>query len=80
MTCYACASFADNPLSGQYKSGCIDCSTRSIARSQAYTERDEDAPIDGKYRAALERAFTGDWRTGHAAVKAWVEKVNGVAV
>lgn len=79
MNCYACLSFAQNPLSGQYKSGCIDCSTRSIARSPAYFESQKAGSITPRYRAALERAFTGDWKAGHAAVKAWAERMSGVA-
>lgn len=74
MTCFACESFTKNPLTGAYKAGCRECSARSIAASPAYQERPKDAPIEGKYRAALERAFHGDWKSGHELVKQFAER------
>lgn len=78
MTCFFCIEFDRNPGFDQYKSGCISCSTRSIASSPAYQERAKDAPIEGKYRAALERAFHGDWKAGHELVERFAERLKGV--
>lgn len=75
MTCTACASFAKSPTSGAYKAGCQVCAIRSIANSPAYWESQRLGAITAQYRAALERAFAGDWKAGHLAVKAWVGKL-----
>lgn len=75
MTCEACAAHAKNPTSGAYKGCCQQCAIRSIAKSPAYWESQRLGAITAGYRAALERAFAGDVKAGHAAVKNFVEKL-----
>lgn len=78
-TCQACEAFNRNPLSGAYKAGCLDCAARSIAAGSAFHESMQKQAILPRYRAALERVFFGDVEGGHAAVKAWAEKLKGIA-
>lgn len=73
--CPACTSYASNPASGAYRAGCPECATRSLARSPAFFESQQQGAITKQYRAALERAFAGDWKRGHEVVKAWREKL-----
>ena len=76
-TCFACTGFERNPATHVYRSACIDCSARSIARSPLFDAQQDG--ISGKYRAALDRAFKGDWQTGDSLVRRWAEKIRGVA-
>ncbi len=76
MTCPACTAYAKNPNSGSYRASCLDCSIRSIAQGPAFHEAQQTGTISKGYRAALERAFAGDWRRGHQVVKDWAAKIN----
>ena len=75
MTCPACTAYAKNPLSGNYRASCLDCSIRSIAQGPAFHEAQRTGTISKGYRAVLERAFCGDVKGGHAAVKEWAAKL-----
>jgi hypothetical protein len=80
MICPACTQYASNPSSGAYRAGCTECATRSLALSPAFFESQRQGAITKQYRAALERAFAGDWRRGHEVVKAWkINPIEGIA-
>ena len=73
MSCYACTAFAHDAQSTVYKSDCIECRARSIARSPVYGEATRAGVMTPKYRAALDRAFLGDLETGLALVSRYAE-------
>lgn len=75
--CEACTAYERNPLSGAYIASCLNCQIRSIASGPAFFEAQRTGVISKPYRDALERAFAGDWRAGHEAVKGWVKKLKG---
>lgn len=77
MTCPACTAYAKNQNSGDYRASCLDCSIRSIAQGPAFFEAQRTGMISKGYRAALERAFAGDWRMGHKVVKDLADKLKG---
>ncbi len=76
MTCPACTAYAKNPNSGSYRNSCPECRTRSIALGPAFHEAQQTGVISKRYKSALERAFHGNWRDGHEAVKAFAAKIN----
>lgn len=69
ISCFACTDFERNPLSGSYRAGCAECQIRSIARGPAFFMAQQTGLIGKAYRAALDRAFAGNWRAGHEIVK-----------
>lgn len=73
MSCLDCQHFAQNPNWGGYRAGCLECQARSIAQSPAYFNAAAAKGITESYKAALQRAFQGDWITWHERVKHYAE-------
>ncbi|MDE2104027.1 MAG: hypothetical protein KGL39_42715 [Patescibacteria group bacterium] len=75
--CPACADFAQNPRTGSTRAQCLECRARSIADSPIYDNAAKANAITAPYKAALERAFGGDWLVWHERVKHYAALLKG---
>jgi hypothetical protein len=82
MTCPSCADAERNPRTGSYRTECIDCSARALAHSPIYHEASARGRMTQAYSDAL-RKVAGDNVTDrenlHRRVKAWVDRIDGIA-
>lgn len=73
--CSACIIAAVNPCTGRFNVGCFACEARSLANEPAFFESVEAESVTPAYRARLQMVFGGQWKVGHAAVRAWSEAI-----
>jgi hypothetical protein len=75
-SCTSCAAAADDPLSGFYHLGCIECSARQLAHGIEYTRACAAGKLLPEYRDALRSTFGDDWEVGHRLVKSWAQRID----
>jgi len=85
MSCPDCQHFAQNPAWAGYRASCHECQARSIAQSPVFHDALMDRQKGGngfppQYKAALQRAFRGDWQTFHIRVKHYAGLIKKVKV
>lgn len=80
--CPDCQKLAEYSFWHGYSADRLECRARDIARVPAYFESAKAKAITEPYKAALQRAFQGDWTTWHARVKHYaglIKKAKGKA-
>ena len=74
MTCKACTSAREHPLSGYFEAGCQGCAARLIARMPEFFVASKESRITPEYRTVLQRLLPNlTQAAAHAAVKEWVK-------
>lgn len=78
LTCRACTQAAENPLTGFYMGGCLECKARYIAHSPDFHGSLVAGKRTDEYKAALADAFGDDAATQdhyHEVVKEWRKRI-----
>lgn len=75
MTCPECAKAEANPLHPVYIAECEGCGARMLACGTELFESRLAKEMTPAYRSSLEARFGAAWEQGHAAVKAWHDRI-----
>jgi len=75
VNCEPCTLAQDNPRTGIFQSGCLECQARMLAHSPHFYESSQSNTLTPSYRNALRAVFGEDWRKGHELVKQWSKRL-----
>lgn len=73
--CPSCAIAERNPLSGEFHSGCKECSARMMADGMPFFRSAARGRMVPEYIAALRSVWGEDYLAGHKRVRAWDDRI-----